>query len=275
MRKIILYQILLLLSLPAAFGMTMDSLPDFSVTDFGSNRVLVNWLNGYKSVKQISVQRSNDSIRNFKTILTVPDPMNVQNGYMDTKAPGGNMFYRLFIMLEGSSFIFTPSKRPRADTNSTAVASSEKPKALPVVIPDSLIKFFPDLNEIPPEQLTEEFVLQRINNSRMNIVSDSAFSTIKTDMKGKPKPVVFVPSYRVFSNKEGYVRIVIKDYDKKKYSVKFYEDDESFLFEVKEVNQPFLVLDKTNFYHAGWFRFELFEDGKLIEKHKFYIAKEF
>ena len=36
-----------------------------------------------------------------------------------------------------------------------------------------------------------------------------------------------------------------------------------------------LTLDKTNFYHAGWFTFELYNDEKLVEKHKFYLAKDF
>jgi hypothetical protein len=41
---------------------------------------------------------------------------------------------------------------------------------------------------------------------------------------------------------------------------------------VKEVQ---LVLDKADFIHAGWFSFDLFEDGKLKEKNRFYIPKEF
>jgi len=34
-------------------------------------------------------------------------------------------------------------------------------------------------------------------------------------------------------------------------------------------------LDKANFLHAGWFRFELYENGQLKEKHRFYIPKDF
>jgi len=47
------------------------------------------------------------------------------------------------------------------------------------------------------------------------------------------------------------------------------------LFELKDIKQKNFKLDKTNFYHAGWFRFELYEDGKLLEKHKFYLEKDF
>jgi hypothetical protein len=47
------------------------------------------------------------------------------------------------------------------------------------------------------------------------------------------------------------------------------------LFELKNINEPALTLDKTNFLHSGWFKFELYNDEKLVEKNKFYLAKEF
>jgi len=36
-----------------------------------------------------------------------------------------------------------------------------------------------------------------------------------------------------------------------------------------------LTLDKSNFIHAGWFKFELYEDGQLKEKNKLLIPKDF
>ena len=58
-------------------------------------------------VKQISIQRSADSLNNFKSIVTVPDPMNRQNGFMDSKESNERMYYRLYILVDGSNFIFT------------------------------------------------------------------------------------------------------------------------------------------------------------------------
>ena len=77
-----------------------DTLPKFSVKNVGGNRIVIGWLNKFESVKQISIQRSFDSLRNFKTILTVPDPTIPENGYVDTKASNERMFYRLYIMLD-------------------------------------------------------------------------------------------------------------------------------------------------------------------------------
>ena len=43
----------------------------------------------------------------------------------------------------------------------------------------------------------------------------------------------------------------------------------------KTVKESYITLDKANFLHAGWFWFELYEEGKLKEKHRFYIPKDF
>ncbi len=83
MRKIILS----LFAFSTFSAYAQDSLPAFSVVNKGNNRVVISWNNRYKQLKQISIQRSTDSLANFKTLLTVPDPNNKQNGYMDARAP--------------------------------------------------------------------------------------------------------------------------------------------------------------------------------------------
>ncbi|HMX78495.1 MAG TPA: hypothetical protein PK841_10005, partial [Chitinophagaceae bacterium] len=59
------------------------------------------------------------------------------------------------------------------------------------------------------------------------------------------------------------------------YTIKFFDDNQTFLFELKELKERDFKLDKSNFVHAGWFHFELYDEGKLIERHKFYLAKDF
>jgi len=90
-----------------------------------------------------------------------------------------------------------------------------------------------------------------------------------------PKKPDFVPSFYVYTNKDGYVFINLPDADRKKYHIKFFEENDELLFEIKNIKDPALTLDKTNFIHSGWFKFELYSDEKLIEKNKFYLSKEF
>lgn len=213
----------------ASFG--QDTLPKFSVSNPGNNRIIIGWVNTYGLVKQISVQRSFDSLTNFKTILSVADPNSRQNGFADTKAPNGQMFYRLFVVLNQGQYFFTESKRPFMDT----------------------------------------FRLSK-NNSLIDKPKDSVNITLKPVVPKKPE---FVPSFYVYTNKDGYVFINLPDADKKKYHIKFYDEEENFLFEIKSIREPALTLDKANFMHAGWFKFELYNEEKLIEKNKFYLGKEF
>jgi len=222
--------LLAILFIPFLSAFSQDTLPKFSVTNAGANRNIVGWVNTYGLVKQISVQRSFDSLTNFKTILSVADPNSRQNGFADTKAPSDQVFYRLFVVLGQGQFFFTATKKPSVDSF----------------------------------RLTRNGLIDKSKDS-MNI-------GIKP---GVPRRNDFVPSFYVYTNKDGYLFINLPDAEKKKYHIKFYEEDDSFLFELKNINQSALTLDKTNFLHAGWFKFELYNDEKLVEKNKFYLAKEF
>ena len=222
-----------------------DTLPKFSVKNAGGGRIIISWLNTYQVVKQINIQRSFDSLKNYKTILSVPDPMNRQNGYADTKASSDNMFYRLFILLDGSQFIFTKSKRPVIDSAQAQVNAAQK-KAL------------------------DPF------STEVNKPSKTMDSTLKTNgYDSRNRPNIFVPSLYVYTARDGNIHLNLPDANTKKYSVKFFDENDNFLFEIKNLTDQSLIVDKTNFYHAGWFKFELYVDDKLKEKHKFYIEKEF
>lgn len=117
MNKLVLSVLVALLAFGnSLFGQARDTLPRFSLKNVGSDRILVEWVNTFENVKQISIQRSFDSLKNFKTILTVPDPSLPANGYMDTKAPNDHMFYRLYILLDKGSYLFSDTKKPAIDT---------------------------------------------------------------------------------------------------------------------------------------------------------------
>ena len=242
MKKIIL--VLLVIGSFCHRPAAQDTLPKFSVKNVGNNRIIISWKNNYQVVKQISIQRSADSLKNYKTILTVPDPKNKENGYVDTKAPSDNMYYRLFIMLDGAMYLFSNVKRPIRDSAGIAEAESKR----------SFDPFSLDVNR-PAKDI------------------DSTLKASGLDSRNKPN--IFVPSMYVYTARDGNIHLNLPDVLLKKYQVKFYDENDNFLFEIKNLKEESLILDKTNFYHAGWFKFELFEDDKLKEKHKFFIAKEF
>jgi hypothetical protein len=89
-----------------------------------------------------------------------------------------------------------------------------------------------------------------------------------------PVKTWFAPSKMVFSGKDNNVIISLPDAGKKKYSIKFFEENGDPIFELKKITEPWLTLDKVNFLHAGLFNFEIYSDDILVEKHKVYIPKD-
>lgn len=69
----------------------------------------------------------------------------------------------------------------------------------------------------------------------------------------------------VSTNSKGYITLNLLLAKVHKYRIVFYESDGSILFELKNIKETELILDKTNFMHAGYFHYELFEDEKLLE----------
>jgi hypothetical protein len=269
----------------------LKPLPEFSVTTRGNGKVIIGWLNTYPVVTQINIQRSYDSLRNYKTILSVPDPNALQNGFVDTKAPTEFQYYRLFIVLDSGKYLFTKPKKARFDT---ARVLTETPAPNPR-IQDNVNKIVQKPPDNVPDKPAEperifylkkgdtligqllERDLKRLRDSILNRTKDTlAFKTADT-LLIKPfiPKVVYKPSLYVFTARDGNITIALPEVSTKKYSIRFFEEDATPLFEVKHVKESPLTVDKANFLHAGWFRFELYENGQLKEKHKFYIPKDF
>ncbi|MFI5128690.1 MAG: hypothetical protein ACHQFX_01815 [Chitinophagales bacterium] len=217
-----------------------DTLPKFSVRNVGNKRIIIEWVNNFQNANQISIQRSFDSLKGYKTILTVPDPSNPQNGYADTKADNDHMFYRLYILLERGVYLFSNIKRPVMDTMSAGKRINGMPGKPSVVIP---------------------------------VIGGDSVTNIRSN--NKPKIEAWIPSKYVYTNNDGYVRISLPDDPDKKYGIRFFTSDDKPIFELKDIKERTFKLDKTSFYRSGWFKFELYRDGELIEKNKFFLPKEF
>ena len=89
------------------------------------------------------------------------------------------------------------------------------------------------------------------------------------------KPGITYPSSTIFTAKDNNIVIHLEDAETKKYTVKFFDEAEKFLFELTKLKEEYLIIEKVNFVRTGWFRFELYENGVLIENNKFQILKEF
>jgi hypothetical protein len=353
-----------------SYAKAQDTLPGFTASLKSNGKVLISWRNGYPIVNQISIQRSTDSLRNFTTLVTVPDPRIPENGFVDSKPGSTKMYYRIFILFPNSKYMFTRSRRavlepaeqpvlsvksvsrekqkpsggqavtkvvtPTTKTMQPTMSKSEIPST--TATSTTIVKTEPQPPVVNPVEEEEKYlILPKIDNSRIYYMmdntsmkkpsvtnpgkiksptievekilfvkrrdsvimqlagnkvrrfSDSLVKQTKDtllfvnadtlqikpyiEIYKEPKEVYKISPY-VFATKDGNITIALADCNHKKYFVAFFETDETPVMEIKDIKDPVLIIDKTNFGHAGWFRFELYEDGRLKEKNKLLIPRD-
>jgi hypothetical protein len=225
-----------------------DTLPKFNAIS-KEGKVTISWTNRYPNAQQISIQRSKDSSKNFFTIFSLPDPSLKKFSFTDEKAPHDSLYYRVFVLIGGINYFFSPAKRPFRDTTK------------PVTIIKSIDLKLIDIKK--KEEARKEEASKEKNGKE-----------VKEETPPPPKKYVWMPSVYVFTADDGNVSIILPDYKTKKYNIKFFEENDTPIFELHEVKESPLLLDKVNFLHSGWFKFELYENGKLLEKNKFLVTRD-
>lgn len=68
--------------------------------------------------------------------------------------------------------------------------------------------------------------------------------------------------------------ISLPDADNGKYKVRFFDEEDRFLFEIKQIRDSLLIVEKLNFQHAGLFQYELYKGDILVERNTFLIKKD-
>lgn len=249
-------------------------LPAITVKNI-NGKIIVSWLNEYKkTIQNIFIQRSYDSLKNYTTIGTVLNPQNTENGYPDVNPPYNKMYYRISITFEGGTYIVGPATRPIKEVfepepmDITAIPIEELP--LKTTIPE---KKDVDVKDITLNK-KNELIPESINKKKNDSLNDSKLTTLKTIVTPSRIVETAFPSYRIFTSKQNIVVIHITETNSHKYQIKFFDENEKLIFEIKKITEEYLYLEKSNFIHSGWFRFEIFEDGVLIEKNKVLIGKD-
>lgn len=119
--------------------------------------------------------------------------------------------------------------------------------------------------------------IQAFRDSILNRTKDTLVFINGDTLMIKPfiAPEVYRISAFVYTGKYGNIHVALPEAPRRHYSVRFFDENNKLLFELTEIKDPSLIVDKTNFQHAGWFRFELYDGDLLEEKNKLFIPKEF
>jgi len=259
---------------------SQDTLPKFTIFERG-NKVIISWTNPFENLVQLNVQRSYDSLKFYATIFSAPSPELPENGYTDTKKPANRVYYRIFYVLRGGTYGFTRAKRANGETNS---ASSENGNDIRDINNANL------MNVMPGDKRTVTITIKNIilkklsinafhnfRDSILHLTKDTllAFNDSLVGLSPYTGPQNFKPSSFIYVNKDGYINISLPLIPQKKYKIKFFEENGASLFEINNVKESPLIIDKSSFVHAGWFLFELYEDNALKEKNKLYLPRDF
>ena len=263
---------------------SQDTLPRFTLVERG-DRVTISWVNPYERLVQLNVQRSYDSLRNFSTVYSATSPELPQNGYTELKPASNRIFYRIFYVLEGGSYFFAKAIRATGTTNTATSTTGTRDvsgtrdltnSAFNTVIPgDKRVVTIKIKDTVFRKLSVNSF--RYFRDSILRATKDTIY-TINDSIIGVSKFVpieAFRTSVYVYINRDGFINIAVPSVNDKKYHVKFFEADGASLFEIPNVKESPLILDKSNFIHSGWFQFELYEDNKLKEKNRLYVPKDF
>ncbi len=248
---------------------SQQPLPDFSVVERG-NKVIISWVNPFETIIQLNVQRSYDSLKYYRTIYSATSPELPQNGFSEPKQQFNKTYYRIFFVLKGGAYFFTPAKLATPDTDSRTIN----------LLSNSTIKTFSTISVTNRGALLTTIpgnLFPQFKDSILRQTKDTLFAVNDSlvELRRFVGKEFWKASIYIFTSKEGYLNINLWDAAEKKYHIKFFEEDGNELFEIKHIKDKHLSLDKSNFVHAGWFSFELYEDNKLREKNKFYLPKDF
>lgn len=272
---------ILFFALPILSG-AQNLLPDFEVEGFDKN-IFIRWKHNFqKEIENISIQRSYDSLKHFSTIGNVFNPQNEENGYTDYAPPYMRMYYRISITFKDGTYIISKSRKPYYEPLPPPPPVSD---ALPVI---------QLREEIPETKMSEEqpVLLPEIADSTGT--TTEPVTTPKRPVKREPwrvdpmeikrkeeaaalkekeKEQITYPSKRIFTSGD-QVLILLPDVIVKVYNVKFYTKDGKLLFELNNLKEEYLILEKVYFGRSGWYYFEIFDRGMLIERNRLYIPAD-
>jgi hypothetical protein len=78
----------------------------------------------------------------------------------------------------------------------------------------------------------------------------------------------------IHREKNSDLLIAVPDAENGKYKVRFFDEEDRFLFEIKQIRDSLLIVEKLNFQHAGLFQYEVYRGDTLVERNTFLIKKD-
>lgn len=206
-----------------------NELPALSIeTVSGQNRI--SWICTYEGIKSMIVQRSEDSVVNFKTIGFIEKPAKGVNAFTDERPLLGKNFYRVLVLFQSELEWY--SNTYKVELDSALIAQSR---------------------------------LQVLRTGSTNAKSGSTDAAGNTSANFTD--FYYEPSTQVYTNPyTGHINISLADALEKRYSISFFDPEKEEVLKITRLKQPTVILDKYNFNARGTYSFKLMDAGIVVEK---------
>ncbi|WP_157853777.1 hypothetical protein [Thermoflavifilum aggregans] len=215
------------------------ALPDFQAQAVKQG-VQLQWTipAGFPHFVRMGIQRSADSLYNFSTI-GYATPLNTHHvQFTDNHPLSDSSYYKLIFVKPDGSYFFSQTilfNRQIFNIQTASVISQQEKPALSA------------------------------SSQNSSGVKDSASSR---------RPPAYHPSVYVFTNPSGNITLSLPDAAQHAYHLVFFDTAGTRVLEIPRISQSPLTLDKSNFLHAGWFQYELYDGNTLMEKWKLYVPDD-
>ena len=111
-------------------------------------------------------------------------------------------------------------------------------------------------------------ILSKTNDTLVQMSADTV------SIEPYSPPYLQRTSQYVFTDRDGFIVVKLPDTGKK-YDLVFLEEDDTPVLEFKNLKELHFTIDKTNFYHGGWYKFEIKENGRIKERNKVFLPTDF
>ncbi len=216
-------------------------LPDLTISFSEEEGVLLSWYNQYDYIKGIAVQRSNDSVKNYKTIAYIEKNASGKGVYLDQKFQNGNNYYRLLVVFSSDLNWYSNMAKMHVDSQ-------------------SFVKFYGShivntspVNEKPSDSLDNipEPVPVNYSDPRLPNFQFRPSQSVYYDLFDKQIHVNLTPNKDFFN----FYSIVFKNPMNKKT-----------LLKINKLPKEKLLIDARNLNREGLFEFEVYKADKLMDR---------
>ena len=251
---------------------SQETLPDFTIKKGAQNQKIISWRNNYGDMIIIlNIQRSGDSVRDFRTIYSVQNPALAVNAYTDMKPVPGADYYRIYYMMKNGSYYFTQAKKITSGFISAGLYGFLNAEHVIIQGDEDRTVTIEDFHKIADSVLfntsdsifytSDSTVTYKKYNAVAAVVSESAVGNS------------YIPaSNYLFMSPDGNPVIRFPDNDAYDYSMIIYQPDgNTVLYKIDHFPDSGIILSKSSFEHSGFYPYELFKNGKLKERSGFQL----